>query len=103
MDDNDKDFIELAEMINELYTNIVRHYGSIIPLAAIIERKKTDPYKRLMELQQEIDGRLKSATRKPSCRFQGIQLSERRILCRRRTKIKNLKGSPLNKNAARAE
>lgn len=55
MDDNDKDFIELAEMINELYTNIVRHYGSIIPLAAIIERKKTDPYKRLMELQQEID------------------------------------------------
>jgi len=55
MDDNDKDFIELAEMINELYTNIVRHYGSIIPLAAIIERKKTGPYKRLMELQQEID------------------------------------------------
>ena len=40
MDDNDKDFIELAEMINELYTNIVRHYGSIIPLAAIIERRK---------------------------------------------------------------
>ena len=60
MDDNDKDFIELAEMINELYTNIVRHYGSIIPLAAIIERKKTDPYKRLMELQQEIDRALET-------------------------------------------
>lgn len=60
MDDNDKDFIELAETINELYTNIVRHYGSIIPLAAIIERKKTDPYKRLMELQQEIDRALET-------------------------------------------
>ena len=60
MDDNDKDFIELAEMINELYTNIVRYYGSIIPLAAIIERKKTDPYKRLMELQQEIDRALET-------------------------------------------
>jgi hypothetical protein len=60
MDDNDKDFIELTEIINELYTNIVRHYGSIIPLAAIIERKKTDPYKRLMELQQEIDRALET-------------------------------------------
>ena len=60
MDDNDKDFMELAEMINEVYTNIVRHYGSIIPLAAIIERKKTDPYKRLMELQQEIDRALET-------------------------------------------
>ena len=60
MDYNDKDFIELAEMINDLYTNIVRHYGSIIPLAAIIERKKTDPYKRLMELQQEIDRALET-------------------------------------------